>query len=209
MDYDKKNKIVKAAILTAVVLVLAFFVLSLDYDSSPKNEVSINEGLLTVTDFSVADETLTDTYANGTIFVSEKNDKLLLKVVSNIYVGETDLGGVAFYFSPDFKFENAMCSYRGETSGWYVIPFMVNHPDPMFDDTYNTRMEVARMRKTDMPSGGGYGTVIFELTADKSLLENKTSSKIAVEIGSTTSIVNGQERVHYGAAGEVIYFRLS
>ncbi len=207
MERQQRGRVIKAAITIGVLVVVlsiaAIGLSSNDSHNSLEDAVVGNEGLLTITDFSVADDTITDTYANGTIFVIEDKDQILLKIVCNFYIEEEDISGVSFLFDPDFELEDITCSYRGETSREYITRIIPTDPkEPNI-------VEIALMREPKLPSGGGNGIVIFELTADKTILERTTSSELVIGLGSEKTMSNVGEIISYGIVHKNIEFQLS
>jgi hypothetical protein len=46
------------------------------------------------------------------------DDSLHVKIVADVVVGVNDLGGAMFYFNPDLKVTDVLCSFNGDTSAW-------------------------------------------------------------------------------------------
>ena len=113
----------KIALSICVVAILALvWVNYVDLGGSSEEHPNpkVNDGLTSLTGFDVAYPE-TGTSAKGTVFVMQGSDSLHVKIVMDFVRGETDTGGAGFYFTPELKVTDVLCSFNGDIYSWAHI----------------------------------------------------------------------------------------
>ena len=181
-----KESYLKVALSICIVAILALvWVNYVDLGSNSNEYPKVNDGLTSLTGFDVAYPE-TGTSAKGTVFVMQGSDSLHVKIVADIIVGETDIGGALFHFTPELKVTDVLCSFNGDI-GWEHAAVWTIPPTPGRE--YNTIVEVGRDRVTRQPDPGR-GTVIIDLQlSGYAILDEIDSLHFDVAVGGKDNVI--------------------
>ncbi len=179
-----KESYLKVALAVCIVAILVLVGVNyVDLDKKDNNRYPVNEGLTSVFDFE-ADAPEVGTSAKGTFFVMQNKDSLKIKIVAEIEVGETDIGGVEFgtrYEGLDLV--SVLCSYRDEMSNEYITTY---------GGSRGNFVEIARSTPYSMgiASGGGSGWVIIEFKLNGSAdLSGMDTLDFFVVVGGSKNVM--------------------
>jgi hypothetical protein len=115
----------------------------------------------------------------------QSGDSLRIKVTADIIVGETDTGGISFYFTPELKVTDILCSYSGDVTGQYLNAYHFFNAD----SKYRTAVDIAH-RNFSPTFDGGYGTVVLDLQlSGHTALSDIDSLYFTVAVGGKEDIV--------------------
>ena len=177
----KKNIVALITVFIAVVIIAGGFYIIDNSKGNEKRYVVPNDGLVSITEFNISDESVTDSFVNGTFFVSKENDNLHIKMVANTNVEEKDTGGIQLYALGCLSITDIICSSGGNTSDDYVATWTTSGDM----EKYHIMVEVARtLCRPYTPPGGGHGMCIIEYDVDMSAIGDATSLDFGIAFGT-------------------------
>jgi len=182
MQKEQYLKIVLAMSLVAILVLVWVNYVDLGNNNDDERP-NVNEGLTSLTDFDVVCDELGSS-AKGTVFVMQGDDSLHVKIVADVVVGANDLGGAMFYFNPDLKVTDVLCSFNGDTDAW-------EHLNIMYGEL-NTWVYVGYQHHewgSKIPDPG-QGTVIIDLQlSGNTALDDIDSLHFDVYVGGNDSVM--------------------
>ena len=179
-----KGQHLKIALTVCIFAILALvWVNYVDLGKDGDDRLSINEGLTSLIEFDLDCQEV-GTSTRGTFFVMQSEDSVKIKIVADLTVGETDIGGIEFGTFVYFDSLSVLCSYRGEVSREYLTIFSASY--------IGHRVEIARSRpySDGIASGGGDGMAIIELQiSGSSKLNSMDSLDFFITVGGSESVM--------------------
>lgn len=197
----KKNTVALISVIVAV-LIIAGGLYAIGNRSNGEEYTKTNDGLLTITEFNVSDESKTESFVDGTFFVLERDGNIHIKLVADIFVEAADTGGASIYIPDGLTITDMLCSINGCTSNDYTAVWETADADAK----YHKFIEVARSLSRPTPEGGGAGMLIVELDLNKSAINDNTDS-LAFLIGIGTDSTG--EHISTGIVNKTINVPLS
>lgn len=175
----KKNTVALISVIVAIIIIAGgLYVIS--SRSNGEEYTKTNDGLQTITEFNVSDPSKTESFVDGTFFVLEKDNKIHIKLVADIFVEEADTGGASIYIPDGLTITDMLCSINGCTSNDYTAVWETTHADAK----YHKFIEVARSLFRPTPEGGGAGMLIVEFDLDKSNIDDAKSLAFLIGVGT-------------------------
>ncbi len=153
MKEQQNIKLALAVFIVAILVVICINNVNLDNND---NRYPVNDGLTSLIEFDV-NASEVGTSAKGTFFVMQSKDSVRIKIVADVEVGETDIGGIGFGIPKGFNIVDIFCSYRSDTS----VEYMYVSGTPILG--YRVEVAQAHPYYNGTPSGGGKGMVTIEL----------------------------------------------
>jgi len=144
--------------------------------------VAVNDGVAIAKEFNVKSHIANqNTSVNGTIFVwADKGTAERMRIVASYEIDPKDFGGMTVYIPKKWYITDLSSSYP-ENENASLTP-RASQGDNVIDEWRN-RVEVG-VDPMGKPTGGGTGTIIIDLVADrKSILPSETYN-ILVTVGS-------------------------
>ncbi len=197
----KKNTVALISVIVAVTIIAGGLYV-IGNRSNGEEYTKTNDGLLTITEFNVSDESKTESFVDGTFFVLERNGDIHIKLVADIFVEAVDTGGASIYIPDGLTITDMLCSINGCTSDDYTAVWETADADAK----YHKFIEVARSLFRPTPEGGGAGMLIVEFDLDKSDIKDGAKS-LAFLIGVGTD--SSGEHISVGTVSKTICVPLS
>ena len=181
-------KINSKYIISHFVIIICILLFSGCYQSSNSNKVVVNENIIKSIDFSVSTEsTNMNTSAKGTIFIrGTEQIPESIQIVTYVDIDQDDWGGVIIYIPKKWNVSSITSSYPENKHEADAIPkdhvAKFNTKSEKYD--WYSYIEIGT-EYSYIPTGGGTGTVIIELVADKDEEISETDKfNITVSVGS-------------------------
>ncbi|GKX29647.1 hypothetical protein SH1V18_21270 [Vallitalea longa] len=181
-------KIKSKYIISHFVIIICILLFSGCYRSSNSNKVVVNENIIKSVDFSVRTEsTNMNTSAKGTIFIrGTEQIPESIQIVTYVDIDPDDWGGVIIYIPKKWNVSSITSSYPENKHEAEAIPkdhvAKFNTKSEKYD--WYSYIEIGT-EYSYIPTGGGTGTVIIELVADKDEEISETDKfNITVSVGS-------------------------
>lgn len=175
-----KETILKVALAICIVVILALVLVNyVDLDKKD-NRYPVNDGLTSLIEFDV-DCPEVGSSTKGTFFVMQSEDSVKVKIVADLIVGVTDLGGIEFAITRELDVASVLCSFNDDVSTEYVT--ILKSPE-------RHHIEIARTHYYGTPFGGGQGTAIIELELNESVnLSDIDSLGLYIAVGGKDNIL--------------------
>ncbi|GMQ61775.1 hypothetical protein [Vallitalea maricola] len=169
-----------------VIITMAILFSSCGKSNKASDKIVVNDNIIQTKEFSVnSDSTDLNTSANGTVFIKgSEGIPEGIQIVAHIEVDPDDWGGVVFYIPKKWNIESINSSYpeNQDTAkpADYIATFSTGDTERYEWDKF---VEVGRDR-SHIPTGGGTGTVVIDLIADKDVIQQSEKFNITVAVGS-------------------------
>lgn len=167
----------KSVFVVIIICVILVFVaaISLHHSNNMSDESDIcNVDVVAIKDFSVQDVKV-GTYTNGSMIIQKTSEKLTIRVIGSLNVGNDDFGGVCFYYG-GMKLNSIVTSYRDNPGSSGVM-----HGTTFPDKPLGSWISFGRV-PADEP-GDGFFEIMFEYNGDKPTGDIK-SIQVGIAVGS-------------------------
>ncbi len=168
-----------------IITVITILLFSCSQNDNTTDKTRINENLIQVKKFSVnSDSTELNTLAKGEIFVKgAKGVPEHIQIVARIEIDPEDWGGIAFYIPKKWNISDIVSSYPENGDQIKPADYITIWSTASDRYKWDKWIEIGRSSNYK-PRGGGTGTVVIDLVADKNAVQKSEKYNIMVAVGS-------------------------
>lgn len=168
-----------------IITVIATLLFGCRQNNNSFEKPLVNENIIGIKDFSVnSDSTELNTSAKGTVFIQGvEGIPEHIKIVALIEIDPDDWGGVYIYIPRKWNIESITNSYPENEAQANSYKYVSTCFTAAEKYEWNKWIEIGRSSSYE-PTGGGTGTVVIDLVADKDAVQQSETFNIMIAVGS-------------------------
>ncbi len=178
-------KLFKVIIITLFVLIITMFS-GCYYTQDNFSNVTVNEKITQSKCFALSsDSTELETSVRGAVFLSSGKEGIPehIQIVALIEIDPEDWGGVSFYISENWHISGITSSYPEDETKKIPEDFVNIWRTGNTTVEWNKEVRIGT-DSSYTPTGGGKGTIIIELDANKEIISTSDTFSMLIGVGS-------------------------